>query len=345
MPFNPNDIGQPNGNYFALPCSLREATLALISVPWDVTASFRPGTCRAPEAILAASAQVDLFDADVPEAWNMKIGTVPQERQLTRNNKKYRALAEKVITALSRGAAPETVTGTLEKVNAACEAMNDYVYRETQAQLAANRIPAIIGGEHSVPLGALRALSGRYAGFGILHIDAHADLREAYEGFTCSHASIMHNALRLNSVKRLVQVAVRDYCNDEAECMQRDKRITVFSDALLHEAAFKGKTWAAQTAEIIRPLPQQVYISFDIDGLSPDHCPNTGTPVPGGLSYARAVYLLRQLALSGRRIIGFDLCETAPDANDASTACRLLFQLCCCAHLASRKMKQTIKKL
>ncbi|MDR0694689.1 MAG: agmatinase family protein [Prevotellaceae bacterium] len=337
MIFNPNDIGQPNGNYFALPYSPDEAELALISVPWDVTVSFRSGASRAPQAILETSAQVDLFDADVPEAWNIKIGTVPLNEQLVADNKKFRELAEKIIITLERGVAPETVTDKLEKVNAACAAMNDYVYRETQKQLEAQRIPAIIGGEHSVPLGALRALSGAYSDFGILHIDAHADLRKAYEGFTYSHASIMYNALQSGSVKRLVQVAVRDYCFDEAERMQHDGRITVFPDMLLHEAAFNGKTWAAQTAEILQPLPQKVYVSFDIDGLSPDYCPNTGTPVPGGLSYAQAVYLLKQLVLSGRRIIGFDLCETAPDANDANIASRLLFKLCCYAHWAAAK--------
>jgi agmatinase len=337
MSFNPNDIGQPNGNYFALPYSPDEAELALISVPWDVTVSFRSGASRAPQAILDMSAQVDLFDADVPEAWNIKIGTAPLNVPLVADNKKFRRLAEKIITALERGVAPEAIADKLEKVNAACAAMNDYVYCETQKQLAAQRIPAIVGGEHSVPLGALRALSEKYSDFGILHIDAHADLRKAYEGFTYSHASIMYNALQLDSVKRLVQVAVRDYCFDEAEQMQRNGRITVFTDAALHEAAFNGKTWAAQTADILQTLPQKVYISFDVDGLSPDCCPNTGTPVPGGLSYAQAVYLLKQLALSGRRIIGFDLCETAPDANDANIASRLLFKLCCYAHLAAAK--------
>ncbi|MDR3133472.1 MAG: agmatinase family protein [Prevotellaceae bacterium] len=337
MAFNPNDIGQPNGNYFALPYALDEAEIALIPVPWDVTVSFRSGAGCAPQAILEASAQVDLFDADVPEAWKIKIGTAPLDGALAAANKKFRRQAENIIRMLEQGVSPETVTDKLEKVNAACEAMNDYVYRETQKQLAAQRIPAIVGGEHSVPLGALRALSEKYGSFGILHIDAHADLRKAYEGFTCSHASIMYNALQLDSVKRLVQVAVRDYCSDEAERMRGDERITVFPDMLLHEAAFNGKTWAAQTAEILQPLPQKVYISFDIDGLSPDYCPNTGTPVPGGLSYAQAVYLLKQLALSGRQIIGLDLCEAAPAANDANIAGRLLFKLCCYAHWAAAK--------
>jgi len=337
--FNPNEIGQPNGHYFALPYSLNEAEIALISVPWDVTTSFRPGTGAAPDALIEASTQVDLFDPDVPEAWNIKIGTVPANEHLKHTNKKIRPDAEKIIQSLEKGVAPKKLAAQLAKVNAACQTMNDYVYARTKTQLFAGHVPAVVGGEHSVPFGALCALSDQYPEFGILHIDAHADLREAYEGFEFSHASIMFNALKLDSVKRLVQVAVRDYCHDEAQLMQRDKRITAFTDIQLQEAAFNGKTWAVQTTEIITSLPQNVYISFDIDGLAPGLCPNTGTPVPGGLNYAQAVYLLKQLALSGRRIIGFDLCEAAPNNYDANIAVRLLYKLCCVTHLANRRLR------
>jgi agmatinase len=336
LSFNPNDLGQPNGHYFALPYSLSESVIALISVPWDVTTSFRSGTCQAPEAIVDASAQVDLFDADVPDAWKIKIGTVPPKETLPAENRKYRATAERIIASLEKGVHPDKLLPQLSNVNAACEQMNQYVYDETVRQLAAGRIPALVGGDHSIPLGALRALSER-GPFGILHIDAHADLRKAYEGFEYSHASIMFNALRLPNVQKLVSVAVRDYCHDEAMCMQQDERITAFTDTLLQEAAFGGTTWAAQTADIVQALPQNVYISFDIDGLTPEYCQNTGTPVPGGLGYAQAVFLVKQVALSGRRIIGFDLCETAPTGNDANVAARMLYKLCCYTYLSTLK--------
>ncbi|MDR1681430.1 MAG: agmatinase family protein [Prevotellaceae bacterium] len=338
--FNPNDIGQPNGHYFALPYSLDEAMLALISVPWDVTTSYRPGTAGAPQSIIGASAQVDLFDVDVSEAWTIKIGTTPFNARLEEENRKYRAVAEKIIAALAQGIVSEKLTDKTAKINAACEAMNHYVYSEARNQLAAQRIPAVVGGEHSVPFGLLRALSERYKAFGILHIDAHADLRRAYEGFTCSHASIMYNALQLSGVQRLTQVAVRDYCHDEFLLMQSDSRIVTFADSQWQEAAFHGKTWAAHTDEIVQSLPDDVYISFDIDGLTPDCCPNTGTPVPGGLSYPQAVYLLKQVAQSGRRIIGFDLCETAANANDANVAARLLYKLCCYTYFANRNHRK-----
>ena len=162
---------------------------------------------------------------------------------------------------------------------------------------------------------------------------AHADLRDAYEGFTCSHASIMHNALQLPQVSRLVQVGIRDYCGAEVELAQRSGgRVVQFDDYKLARNAFEGVAWGTQCDAIIEQLPENVYVSFDIDGLSPDNCPGTGTPVPGGLSYREAVYLLARLAESGRRIVGFDLTEVSPADNDgewnANVGARVLYKLC-----------------
>lgn len=190
---------------------------------------------------------------------------------------------------------------------------------------------ALLGGDHSTPLGFIRALSEQYNRFGILQIDAHADLRKAYEGFTYSHASIMHNALKLPAVGRLVQVGIRDYCDEELEVMKRGMgRIVTHYDQDLKEQLYEGKSWAAICEKIIADLPKEVYISFDIDGLNPKLCPNTGTPVAGGLEFEQAIYLVKKLVKSGRKIIGFDLNEIAPGSDDwdANVGARLLFQLC-----------------
>src|SRR5690606_2133030 len=118
----------------------------------------------------------------------------------------------------------------------------------------------------------------------VLQIDAHADLRRAYEGFQYSHASIMYNILEeIPAVTKLVQVGIRDYCDEEFEAITKSQgRIVTFFDRDLKAGAYQGKTWDQQTDEIIRELPERIYISFDIDGLDPKLCPNTGTPVPGG---------------------------------------------------------------
>jgi agmatinase len=182
-------------------------------------------------------------------------------------------------------------------------------------------------------LGAIRACARARGPFGILQLDAHADLRRAYEGFDYSHASIMDNVLReVPGVTRLVQVAVRDLCEEEHHRArtQRD-RVQTFFDATLAEARFGGTPWGRLAQDIVLSLPQQVWFSFDIDGLDPALCPGTGTPVPGGLGFQEVCYLIRSVARSGRQIVGFDLCEVAPRAQgdewDANVGARLLYKM------------------
>jgi agmatinase len=333
FPFDPNAIGQPNGNYFALPYTIDEAGIVLLPVPWDATASYGTGTHKAPEAIMAASAQVDLYDAEVKDAWTVKIGTAPCDETIAKLNRSARRITERVIAALEKGVPEEKLPGEILQVNTASETLNKRVYEASKKYLDAHKTVAVVGGEHSAPFGLLQALNEQYDGFGILHIDAHADLRRAYEGFTYSHASIMYNVLeQLKHVTKIVQVGVRDYCADEAALMAADARLVPFTDAVLQEASFNGLPWAQQCRDIVAALPEKVYVSFDVDGLTPGNCPHTGTPVPGGLTYNQAVFLLKTLAQSGKKIVGFDLCEVAPSAHDewdANVGARVLFKLCC----------------
>lgn len=329
--FNPNDPGMANGNYFALPYSLEESEIALISVPWDVTTSYRAGTHKGPEAIIEASVQVDLYDVNVKDAWKTKIGTLPVDSKILKDNKKFRKIAENVIEGLERGKEINELERDITLVNKASTELNNRVYTSCRELIKQGKITGVIGGDHSVPLGNIKAVSELCEEFGILHIDAHADLRKAYEGFTYSHASIMYNALsEINQISQLTQVGVRDFCEDEAEIINTDSRIRCFTDIEIRGNLFDGKTWKRQCEEIIATLPQNVYISFDIDGLSPDLCPNTGTPVPGGISFREVDYLLHMLANSNKKIIGFDLCEVSPggsDEWDANVGARLLYKI------------------
>ena len=208
------------------------------------------------------------------------------------------------------------------------------------------KMVALLGGDHSTPLGLLRLLNERYERFGILQIDAHMDLRKAYQGFTYSHASIMYNALKLPGVSRLVQVGIRDYCDEELEVMKRAMgRIVTWFDEDLKAQHFEGKTWSELCDRIIADLPEHVYISFDIDGLDPQLCPSTGTPVPGGLQFAEATFLIKRLVASGRKIISFDLNEVAPGPTDwdANVGARLLYQMCNWMGVSHGKLKPTSK--
>ncbi|OFY40410.1 MAG: agmatinase [Bacteroidetes bacterium GWF2_40_14] len=330
--FNPNEIGIANGNYFALPYKLDDSEIAILSVPWDVTTSYRPGTHNGPEAIIDASLQVDLFDAMVPDAWEVSIGTVPVDESLLKKNKKHRKTAESIIGKLEDGVDNSLLKEELDSVNKASSELNQYVYKTCKELITKGKLVGIVGGDHSVPLGNMKAVSEHYEEFGILHIDAHADLRIAYEGFTYSHASVMYNALNeIHQISQLTQVGVRDFCQEESDIINHDPRIRCFTDIELKRNSYEGKLWKKQCEEIIASLPGNVYISFDIDGLSPELCPNTGTPVPGGISFREIDYLLFLLASSNKKIVGFDLCEVSPSAEsewDANVGARILYKLC-----------------
>ncbi|MDR1169585.1 MAG: agmatinase family protein [Prevotellaceae bacterium] len=331
--FNPNELGRPNGNFFALPYSSGEGDIEIISVPWDVTASYKAGTSGGPKAMMDASVQIDLFDSDMEKAWEIKVSNTAFD--LYRLNKENRAVAETVIAHLEKGgsAADSDIVHLLNQVNQSSEIVNLLVYNTAKSILDKGKIAAVAGGEHSVPFGLIKAVSEKYPETGILHIDAHADLRRAYEGFTYSHASIMYNVIsELEGISKIVQVAVRDFCEEEATLSGSNDKIMTFYDSYLKDRQYEGETWKNQCAEIISHLPGNVYISFDIDGLHPHLCPATGTPVPGGLEFEQAIYLIKQVVFSGRRIAGFDLTEVSPPAYgdwDANVGARILFKLCC----------------
>jgi agmatinase len=330
--FDPNGIGLDNGNFMGLPFTEDNAKIVLISVPWDVTVSYSDGTSTAPENIRQASLQLDLFDPEVNDAWKMGIYLRPSTINWLNVNNELRPLSKKYIAFLEQNgtiAQNEEMAQVLKTINEAHEKLNQEIYLEAKKIIESKKIPAVLGGEHSVPFGLLKALHEKFPDFGVLHIDAHMDLRDSYEGFTYSHASIFNNAVKKAYVNTLVQVGIRDFCEQEvAFAKQHD--ISVFYDYQLQQQKYQGKTWHSQCQEIIARLPQQVYVSFDIDGLDPQLCPNTGTPVAGGLNFNEALYLIKQMVESGRQIIGFDLCEVGGIGNewDGNVGARVLYKLC-----------------
>jgi agmatinase len=330
--FNPSGVGLKNGNFIGLPFTEKSARLILLPVPWDVTVSYGEGTALGPEAIRDASTQLDLFDSDVEDAWKLGIFMQPTDQVVLKKRDELRQLAWPYIQFLEQGG---IVTGelsmrkALDEMNTGCSEMNKWVFNQSKRLLAAGKLVGIVGGDHSVPLGFIQALAEKYEEFGILQIDAHLDLRGSYEGFTFSHASIFNNALKEKAVSKLVQVGIRDYCEEEVKLVEKEEeRISVFFDQELKENRFNGKSWNVQCGKIVEELPELVYVSFDIDGLDPKLCPNTGTPVPGGLDFPEAVFLLKKVVESGRKIIGFDVCETGNNEWDANVAARIIYKLC-----------------
>lgn len=332
--FDPNGPARSDANVFGLPFNADESSIILVPVPWEATVSYGGGTAGGPEAIFEASAQVDLHHAEFPNLWKQGIHMTPISSLIRNKSAKVRKTAEKVIRLLSDGKSKDgktSLSALTQEVDRACESMISHVQSEASIWLSHGKLVGLVGGDHSTPLGFIRALTQKHKSFAVLQIDAHMDLRNAYEGFRYSHASIMYNVLKEQGITKLVQVGIRDYCEEEAEYVRKSKgRVKLFSYADVAGAGFAGKSWARQCQEIIKTLPEKIYVSFDIDGLDPKLCPNTGTPVPGGFEFHEITFLLSELVRSGKQVIGFDLNEVSPGKTDwdGNVGARMLFHLC-----------------
>jgi agmatinase len=221
---------------------------------------------------------------------------------------------------------------SLKEINEGSIFLNNWVFERTKALLDAGKLVGLLGGDHSTPLGYFKAIAEKHGEFGILQIDAHCDLRKAYEGFKYSHASIMYNALEeIEQLTKLVQVGIRDYCEEEVDYINASNtRVVTYFDKEIKERQYEGQTWKQIVDEIINHLPQKVFISFDIDGLDPKLCPHTGTPVQGGFEAEQFFYIFKRLIQSDRKFIGFDLNEVgvSQDEFDENVGARCLFKLC-----------------
>ncbi|HRP30883.1 MAG TPA: agmatinase family protein [Agriterribacter sp.] len=333
--FDPNSSGNPNYNIFGLPFTEEDARLVVLPVPWEVTVSYLAGTARAPERIKKASLHVDLFDPDVPDGWKQGFHLREPDKKILFKSDYLRKEAELVIDFISQGQQVNDnrfMCKALKEVNEGSAFLNGWVYDQTKALLDNGKLVGLLGGDHSTPIGFYKAMAEKYNDFGILQIDAHCDLRKAYLQFTHSHASIMYNALHeIPQLTRLVQVGVRDFSQSEWEYITNsNNRVVTYLDKQIKERQFEGVSWQYLTDEIINHLPQNVFISFDIDGLNRTLCPHTGTPVPGGFEAEQLFYLFRRVLESGRRLIGFDLCEVGISSNewDENVGARVLFKLC-----------------
>ena len=310
--FDSNSVGDINANMFGLPFTTAESETVLIPVPWEVTVSYGGGTIDGPQQIFDASFQVDLYDPIVKDAWKLGIAMDDINEEIRKKSETYRPVAEVIIDRQCNGESSDDIS-EIEDVNNACAEMNAWVKKRVLHFLKLNKTVGLIGGDHSTPLGMMEALSEHVGEFAILQIDAHADLRVAYEGFEFSHASIMYNALKLFNVKKLVQVGIRDYCEAELDLINNSNgRIKTFFDRDIKQ----------------QQLPQNVYLSFDIDGLDPKLCPGTGTPVAGGFETDQVLYLIEQVVASGKKIVAFDINEVGgEDQWNANVASRLLYRI------------------
>jgi len=341
--FDPNNLGDKNANIYGLPFTTDEAEVVIVPVPWEVTVSYSAGTAKGPKAVFDASFQVDLYDPKIKDAWKIGLAMDKIPKEIHKLSNVLRKKAEEYIGMFEDGKSA-TSNPKMKKIqteiNGECKNMNAWVKQRVLHFMNKNKVVALLGGDHSTPLGMIQALSEKHKSFGILQIDAHADLRDAYEGFEFSHASIMFNALKVKEVSKLVQVGIRDYCEAEVDIIQKSKgRIKTFFDRDIKHNEYNGKSWAKICDDIIKELPDKIYLSFDIDGLDPKLCPNTGTPVAGGFEAEQILFLIEKIVESKKTIIAFDINEITPGADewDANVGARLLYRI---ANLVAKSNKK-----
>lgn len=327
---------------FGIPLSEAECQLVMLPVPWEVTTSYGKGASNGPRIIRHASEQIDLFDFETKTAYEAGYFMKEVSEETMNKSRNFKEIAQKVIHMKTE---QSDDTATIEKltaqVNQASRELTDWVYTETKKILNAGKLFGLVGGDHSTPLGAIKAIcekhsNGTRSEVGVLHIDAHSDTRKAYQGFEQSHASIMYNVMNLpegSRPQKLVQVGIRDFCEEEYDFVKSHSDVKTFFDVGVKQRLLKGESWASVASDIISELPRKVYISFDIDGLDPRFCPSTGTPVIGGLSTDEVFFLFNTLAASGRQIVGFDLNEVSTGEADESewdgnVGARMLYKLC-----------------
>ncbi len=324
---------------FGIPMSEAESRVILLPVPWEVTTSYGAGASFGPALIRKASEQIDLFDLELGKAYEQGYHMLPHPKEIKDLNDKMKIKAQKLIQLVTEQSEDQEQMDQLRKdVNNASDYLNNWVYQQSKQVLDGGKLLGLVGGDHSSPLGCIHAVSEKHQGeFGILHIDAHSDTRKAYHGFTHSHASIMYNIMTAPwKPKKLVQMGIRDFCEEEYEFVKSRSDIKTFFDLDIKRRMLGGEPWARVVQDVLKELPENVYISFDIDGMNPAYCPHTGTPVAGGFNIDEIFFLFHELSKSGKRIVGFDLNEVSTggadpedaDEWDGNVGARVLFKLC-----------------
>lgn len=251
--------------------SLENAKYVLLPVPYDGTSTFMKGADKGPQAILDASDSLELYDVMYDkEAYTAGIYTDHYRFDFS---------------------SPETmVKGVFERV---------------KHLLSLNKTIGIMGGEHSVSIGAIRALSEHYPDLSVLQIDAHADLRDDYHGSPYNHACVMRRA-RENA--RVVQVGIRSVCSEE-------KQYIIDENVFYAHVTHQNKEWMQKAVD---RLTDHVYLTVDLDGFDPSIVPSTGTPLPGGLMWYDVLQFL-ELLFKNKKVVGFDVVELCPQPYDKSS--------------------------
>jgi agmatinase len=243
-----------------------DAQAAVIQVPYDSTTSYRSGTRNGPHAIISASRQLETYDLELGVETFDKIGI-----------------------------------HTLDEIEPDVDSPKSMISRVEELVsevITKKKFPVMLGGEHSISTGAVRALKKKYSDLSVLQIDAHADLRDEFENSMYSHACVMRRIRE--EVDKVVQVGIRSITKDEMEFIHSEK-----IEKSIQFGAYIDR------GKVLKNLSKNVYVSIDLDGFDPSFCPGVGTPEPGGLNWEEVIRLLHSVC-EHKNVVGFDIVELAP---------------------------------
>lgn len=247
---------------------LDRSEIVLIPVPYDGTSSWQKGADKGFEAFLEASENMELYDIET----NSEV------------YKKGVFIAEIIDE------------------NTTPEAMVEQVHKTVKKYIQKNKFVTIFGGEHSISIGTIRAFKDSFKNLTVLHLDAHADLRDTYEGTTCNHACAVYEASKTTN---LIQVGIRSMDSSERDAMNTDK--VFFAEQMIYD-----DSWPDRAIEL---MTDQVFITFDVDVFDHSIMPSTGTPEPGGLLWNETIEFLKKV-FKEKEVVGFDIVELCPNPTN-----------------------------
>ncbi|MFH0983121.1 MAG: agmatinase [Planctomycetota bacterium] len=266
----------------------RRARFAILPIPYDATASYRSGTRFGPSAIITASQQVEFFDEELGTEF-------------------HRCGIATLDPLLPNAAGPQL--------------MHEDIFKYARRVVRDGKTPIALGGEHSITSGLVRAVAGKHPELSVLQIDAHADLRDAYEGSAYSHAAAMRRVLEWTEA--IVPVGIRNYSREEHRFMQKAGIVPI--------SARQCQTSDDWLDLVLERLTDDVYVTIDIDGFDPAYAPGTGTPEPGGFDWYQVTDLLHLVAAE-KHVVGADVVEVMPLPGSSVTeflAAKLVYKLIC----------------
>jgi len=276
---------EDSSKFLGYDSGIDQARVLILPIPYDQTVSYRPGTREGPRAIITASQEGETYDEELDqETYQIGIHTLRE----------------------------------LEPVMSGPQEMIASVQKRASELLQQEKFLVTLGGEHSLSLGLVQAFKERYPSLSVLQLDAHADLRDSYQGSPFSHASVMR---RIQEIAPTVQVGVRSLSREESQLI-KERGLPVY----FARETQGGDDWMEKAIEKLSP---QVYLTIDLDALDPSIMPSVANPEPGGLSWEQILRFLRLLSIN-REVIGFDVMELCPIPGNIAPdflAARLIYRL------------------